>query len=206
MANEPTARVPKTLGVFVGPLIIVGASAFIAHHFGGMVVGLAVGVIAAVIGGFVLRSALRAVVLNGPCPSCNTVATRQFENPPDPRSLPTACGACVAYLRANGNAMREEALDSPSGNLAVRFPYSLGADQYMPAVKRTNRNAFKFEMPAMCASCGDPHATFKREIADGDHFGKGIGPLWSQSTHVLPQPGMGPSAPTEDDKNSRGLS
>ncbi|HEX4452950.1 MAG TPA: hypothetical protein VH143_18880 [Kofleriaceae bacterium] len=56
------------------------------------------------------------------------------------------------------------------------------------------------------ASCGDPNARHHRKIAVGDHFGRDIGPLWSQSSHVLPQAGMGPSAPTDDDKNSRSLS
>jgi hypothetical protein len=214
-AIASTTRVPKTFSDFIGPLIIVGALAFIVHlarpgsgtmfdhdHFGGTMVGLGAAVIAVVIGGYMTRSSLRASALRGPCPSCGVVENRRFENPADPTSLPTACGVCIAYLRASGNDMREEALDRERRGL----PYVLSADQYLPAAKRTNRNGFKFEMPAMCGVCGDPNAPYHREISDGDHFGKGIGPLWSQSTHVLPQAGMGPSAATEDDKHSRGLS
>lgn len=58
----------------------------------------------------------------------------------------------------------------------------------------------------MCSVCGDPNALFTRDIGDGDASGTSLDEFWSQKHHVMPQAGMGPSAPSIDDTNSRGLS
>ena len=176
-------------------------------NFGGTVVLGAAGIVATVVGIVMVRAMFRGIGLRGPCPCCGAVADRGFESPIDPKSLPTQCGTCIAYLRANAkNEVREE-VDAPLHTLAVELPYALSADQYMPAVQHTNRKFFKFAMPKMCAACGDPNAHDHRAIKDGDHFGNDLGPFWSQSSHVLPQAGLAHrSEPTADDLNSKGLS
>jgi hypothetical protein len=203
---------PAILFALLGPLLVIGAAGLIVHlarpssgtmfdddNFGGTFVGLAASIIGLVSGYFITRSAVRDVALRGPCPGCGVVAIREFENPKNLKSWPTACGTCIAYLRANGDEMCEEALET-----SVWLFYKLSADQYKPAVKRTNRDGFRFDMPTMCASCGDPNAHDHRDIADGDHFGKD----WTEVGYASPRAGMAPGTnpPTEDDKNSKGLS
>jgi hypothetical protein len=200
--------------------MVVGVIAWIVHlihlgfermfdddHFGGTVVLSIVAVIAAVFGGLgtqKLRASLRSTVLRGPCPCCGVVASRRFESLTDRWSPSTPCGACIAYLRRTGtDEMQEVAIETFE---MIGRPYALTAEQYLPVVKRTNRNYFKFEMPTMCSVCGDPNAPYKRDIGDGDAFDTSLDGFWSQKNHVLPQAGMGPSAPSAEDVNSRGLS
>ncbi len=218
MPNEATSRAPRTLRDFIGPVVVVGAVVLIVHvvrpeagtmfdddNFGGTVVLGMAAIVAAVVGVVVTRATLRRVALRGPCPSCGAMALRGFASPADPTSLPTQCGTCIAYLRATeADEVREET-DAQVQHLAVKFPYALRADQYMPAVQHTNRRFFTFEMPPMCATCGDPNATHKRDINDGDHFGDGLVDLAS-SGHAPGRVGAAPSSPTQDDKNSQGLS
>ena len=221
--HDPSARIPFSLGELIAPGVLVGvlvgAIALLVHlvhpssgtmfdedNIGPTVVLGPVAIVALVVGIVIVRSSLRAVMLKGPCPACGTVAARGFESPVDDRSLPTQCGTCIAYLRANSKDEVLEEVDGPAHGLSVKFPYVLAADQYMPAVQHTNRKFFKFAMPKMCAACGDLNAHGKRPIKDGDHFGKDLGP-WSQQYHVLPQVGSAHrSEPTEDDLDSKGLS
>lgn|SRR5664279_60880 len=223
MSNDASTvanvRVTRLFGVLIGLAVLAGAIALIVYlacphsgtmfdddNFGGTVVLGAVAIVAAVIGILIARQNLRGVTLQGPCPVCGAVAYRGFDSPVDPKSLPTQCGTCIAYLRANSKDEVHEEVDGPVHGLAVELPYALSADQYMPAVQHTNRKFFKFAMPKMCAACGDPNAHGTRAIKDGDHFGKGLGP-WSQQYHVLPQVGSAhQSETTEDDINSKGLS
>jgi len=218
MPGEPTTRAPATARDFLGPLVFLGAIGLIVHvvrpasgtmfdddNFGGTVVLGAVAIVATVLGAIFTRATLRGVGLRGPCPSCATVAVRRFESQLDPRSLATRCGTCIAYLRANPSDEVHEETDAQVQHLAVKFPYALSADQYTPAVKHTSRRYFTFAMPTFCATCGDPDASHKREINDGDHFGNDLSSL-ATSGHVPGRVGAAPSAATDDDKNSRGLS
>ncbi len=195
------------VGIFIVHLVRIGfGSMFDDDHIGSTVVGFVAAVIAAVFGGLgtqKLVATLRATVLHGPCPCCGAIAARRFESLTDRWSPSTACGVCIAYVRRDGLEMREVALETFE---MIGRPYTLHSDQYLRAVKHTNRNYFKFEMPAMCSVCGDPDAPFMRDIGDGDAFGTSLDGFWSQQNHVLPGAGMGPSAPTVDDENSRGLS
>ena len=220
MASEVTAstRVPWSPSALVPPLVLLGAIGLLVHvarpasgkmfddsNVGGTVVLGVVGVVAVVIGIVMTRAMLRGVALRGPCPICGAVADRKFASAVDPKTLPSACGTCIAYLRPNArNEVREET-DTQVQNLPVKFPYALSADQYMPAVQRTSRNYFKFEMPTMCATCGDPNAPHKRDINDGDHFGDDIFDA-ANAGHAPGQIGAAASASTDDDKHSRGLS
>lgn len=211
-------RAPRKPSDFSGPLLVLAAFGLIVHvvhpasgtmfdndNFGGTVVMGAVAIIAGVIGGFMTRSAMRRVALRAPCPSCGSVMDRQFENPMDPKSLPTPCSTCIAYLRATPRNEVNEETDANVQNLATKFPYGLSADQYTPAVKHTNRRLYKFEMPPMCAICGDTSAKHERDINDGDAFGDDVFDVLNAG-HIPGRVGAAPSAPTEDDKYSRGLS
>jgi hypothetical protein len=216
----------------VSPLLVLGAIGWCVHlahlgigamfddaNIGSTVVGSVAAAIAAIAGGYgtsELLGARRSVVLRGACPCCGEVRQRTFEEPASSKSRPTPCGACVAYLRATGDEIREEGLERFE---MIRTPYVLTAQQYKPAVRRTNRGYFTFEMPAMCAVCGAPHATHKREIGNGDSLGADLGalgvvaglagdmfvpPSVYQKDNLVPVPGA--TAPSESEANSKGLS
>lgn len=221
---SPSARIPFALGDLIAPALIVGvlvgAIALIVHlvrptagtmfdddNIGPTVVLGPVAIIVLVIGGVIVRSSLRGIMLRGPCPGCGAVAVRWYASPLDPRSLPTQCGTCIVYLRASSKDEVREEVEAPFHGLANELPYALSADQYMSAVQHTNRKFFKFVMPKMCAACGDPNARDKRAIENGDYISKDLGP-WSQQYHVLPQVGIAPGShpPSEEDINSKGLS
>jgi hypothetical protein len=204
-------------------LVQLGLTAmFDDENVGPTVVGTLAFAIAAIAGGYgtsLLLASIRSVVLRGACPCCGEIRHRTFEEPANTKSPPTPCGACIAYLRATGDEIREEALEQFE---MIRTPYVLTAAQYKPAAKRTHRGYFTFQMPTMCAVCGAPHAPHKREIGNGDSLGSDLGalgavvavaadvsgtPSWSQKDHVLPLVGSGStSEPTEAEKNSHGLS
>ncbi len=211
-------RTPRKPSDFIGPILLLAAIGLLVHvlrhptgtlfddeNVGATIVLGGAAILTLIVGGFKTRSALRDVGLRAPCANCGSVADRQFQNPADPRSLPTQCGTCIAYLRATpGDDVLEET-DTRVQHLALKFPYALSVDQYGPAVKHTNRSYFKFEMPTMCAACGDPHAKHKREIKNGDYFGPDIFDAMNAG-RAGGQIGSVSSAPTQDDKNSRGLS
>ncbi len=192
------------------------------ENVGSTVVGTLAFAIAAIAGGYgtsLLLASIRSVVLRGACPCCNEVRQRTFEDPANAKSPPTPCGACIAYLRASGDEIREEGLERYE---MIRTPYVLTATQYGPAVKRTNRGYFTFDMPTMCAVCGAAHAPHEREIGNGDSLGADLGvlgaaiaiaadlsgtPSWDPKSHVLPVAGaVRSSGPSEAEQNSRGLS
>src|SRR5664279_5179817 len=79
-------------------------------NFGGTAVLGLVGVIVIVAGGFMTRSSMRTITLEGPCPSCGAVSVRNFDKPTDPTSSPSACGSCISYLRGSDDALHEEAI------------------------------------------------------------------------------------------------
>lgn len=109
--------------------------------------------------------------------------------------------------------MREEALDAVE---MIRTPYVLVSDQYLPAVRKTNRGYYRFEMPPMCAVCGDPHATHHREIGNGDAMGNdlsALGVVGAIAGDVAGVPSRqrdqrtgSTTEPTDNERNSRGLS
>lgn len=224
------AWTPKeTVYALAGPVLVLGALAWIVQlarvgfgsifddeHIGSTVVGTLAALAAAVVGGFFTRDLMAAVkgaVLEGPCPVCGTVGIRLFESLADPKAPPAACGRCIAYLRSEGGGMREESLDAVE---MIRTPYVLVADQYLAAVQKTNRGHYRFEMPPMCAVCGDTHATHRRDIGNGDAMGNDLGALGvlgGIASEVAGVPSRqrdqrtgSSSEPTDNDRNSRGLS
>lgn len=177
--------------------------------------GAVIAVVAAIVAGYGLhrwRIARNTTVLSGPCPRCGDARVRRFEKA-GPKSRPTACGACVAYLRVSGTEIREEAEDA--SNMIWRY-YVLSSEQYLPAVQKTNRGYYKFEMPPMCAVCGDAHATHHREIGNGDSLGTDLGALGAIGriaadvadvpSRQRDQRGGSTDEPTSAEQNSRGLS
>jgi hypothetical protein len=219
----------ETVFAFGGPVLIVGAVGWVVRLFasgigamfddaniGATVVGTIAAFVALVVGWFGtsrLLAATRGVVLEGPCPSCGAVGVRLFESVADPKSPPTACGRCVAYLRAASDKMCEESADALE---MIRTPYVLVSAEYLPAVRKTNRGFYRFDMPTMCAVCGDAHATHHREIGNGDAMGTDLGALGAIGTlaegvadvpfRQRDQRTGSTSEPTDDDRNSKGLS
>lgn len=216
MPGETAARrIPESvLAKLLGPAVIVGGIAWIVHlarpktgamfdddNIGPTVVFGAIALVIIIIGIFLTRSSMRVVSVEGPCPSCGANAVRQFDKPEDPTSSPSPCGACIAYLRASETALREEAIEATEN-------YVLVPNQYLPALQRvSNRGGFKFEMPTMCAMCGVPHAQHKFKIKNGDALVDDPIELFTKH-NIVPMVGMAPNAgpPTEDEKNSKGLS
>ena len=156
------------------PLVFVGTGLWLVRlvraghlfddeHFGHTVV--AGGIVAlvcalSIVGMWMLASSVRAVVLASACPCCGAQRTRNYGVPSDP--APAPCGTCLAYLRASGVEVSEE---RPEAVKTIGLPYELASEHYLPAVRRDNRNHFKFEWPAMCAVCGAV-ATKRREIGE----------------------------------------
>ncbi|HEY6035292.1 MAG TPA: hypothetical protein VIV58_13550, partial [Kofleriaceae bacterium] len=176
MANEATARRinENVLGKLVGPAVMLAGVAWIVHlarpssgtmldddNIGPTVVLGAIALLVVVAGAFLTRYLLRTVTLEGPCPACGVVAARDFDKPADPKSRPTACGSCIAYLRGTGDVLREEAIEAVD---MIYVNYELTADQYEPADNGSSDRYFTFIMPTMCAVCGDPHAAHHRKI------------------------------------------
>lgn len=220
MPGETVARrIPEPiLAKLFGPAVIVGGVAWIVHlarpkagtmfdddNIGPTVVFGAIALVIIIIGIFLVRWSIRGVDVEGPCPSCGANAVRQFDKPEDPTSRPSPCGACIAYLRTNETALREEPIEATH---RIERNYELAPDQYLPTMQRvSNRGGFKFEMPTMCAMCGDPNALHKFKIRNGDALGDDPIELFTKH-NIVPMVGMAPNAgpPTEDQKNSKGLS
>jgi len=217
----------------LGPVVTIAALAWLVRqlmlgfgtmldnvHIGPTVVGGLAACIALFWGAFTTKdlvASLRSLVLRGDCPRCGVQRLRRFENPANPKSPPTACGACIGYLRADGTAMREERADAYE---MIRLPYALIADQYKPAAKVSGRGYYHFEMPTLCAVCGDPNARHHRAIGNGDAFERDMGVLGavvSAAADVADAPsrmdghavsvGAGHVSPATDaERNSRALS
>jgi hypothetical protein len=204
---------------WVGYLVHLGiGTSFDDAHVGATVVGTLAFAVGAVVGGYGtsrLKASMRSVTMQGACPCCGAMRQRTFEDPSSSKSPPTPCGACIAYLRATGDEMREEAVDAFE---MIRTPYVLTAEQYRPAVKLTNRGGYTFEMPTMCAVCGDPAAPHRRDIGNGDSLADDLGALGALGSVVstvadVPRGRVGPvyrvvssTAPDQAEKDSRGLS
>jgi hypothetical protein len=147
------------------------------HTIGG---GLIVGFITLVSGIYVagLISSLRNVVLDSACPCCGANRRRNFGNPHS--ESPTACGACLAYLRANGLEVTEESLEAMTENLE---PYEVSSERYLPAVRRDNHNHFEFRWPDMCSVCGAV-ATQRRDIGEWGKIQVDMGVL-GEVVHIV---------------------
>lgn len=130
----------------------------------GVVLVVGAGVVA-LVGGMVAGDAKRTSEIVSACPVCGAERQRKFmalKDEPDP---PSACGACLAYLRVNLGSLevKEEAVE------ATGF-YAVQPAQYQSVVPRNGdaERSFKFEMPTMCAVCGEPDASSLRDIVDGN--------------------------------------
>lgn len=91
-------------------------------------------------------------VIESECPACGTRAKRDYNE------RATNCSACIAYLRADGNRIREERLDAENGS------YMVSHDRLLPALKRDEQDHVVLKMPAMCATCGAPDPKHQKAI------------------------------------------
>lgn len=91
-------------------------------------------------------------VLESECPVCGARATRDFGP-----NLATGCSKCSAYLRAEGDRVREEQLDA-TGN------FGIVPSRYLPGAK-PDPDRLSFELPQMCATCGSPDVRHQRQIS-----------------------------------------
>lgn len=133
-------------------------------HLGHTVIGGGFFALVALFGVFGTREllrAFRAVVLDSACPCCGAERVRRF-GPPEDSATPQPCGACLAYLRAEGDQVREEQAEAVHTGL---LPYELASEHYLPVVRRDNHSHFKFAWPEICAMCGDA-ATARREVGE----------------------------------------
>lgn len=105
--------------------------------------------VVALVGGMVAGDAKRMSEIVSACPVCGAERQRKFmalKDEPDP---PSACGACLAYLRVNLGSLevKEEAVEA-TGSYAVQ------PAQYQSVVLRNGdaERSFKFEMPTSARS------------------------------------------------------
>lgn len=91
-------------------------------------------------------------VLESECPVCGARATRNFEP-----KYATQCSKCIAYLRADGDRVREERLDATG-------MYGVDPTRYLPGAK-PDPDRLSFEMPRICATCGSSDARNERPIS-----------------------------------------
>jgi hypothetical protein len=103
-------------------------------------------------------------LLESDCPCCGAHATRRF----DP--LPATCESCAAYLRADGDRVREEALEATGR-------YWVGSHRYLRTAKRTEQGRLLFQMPPICAICGSSDAHNTRDVVV-DVTPSDSGPSW----------------------------
>lgn len=96
-------------------------------------------------------------ILESECPCCGLRATREFV-----KERAIQCKNCVAYLRADGDAVVEERLDA----VFPRFcPYVVTAARYLPAATTDEQGNIAFRLPDICAMCGSG-AGGKRQVVD----------------------------------------
>lgn len=125
---------------------------------------------------------LRKIKLESECPRCGAPAVRAFHDRKSPARPPTECGRCVAYLRADGDHVREESLDAFDPEAQ---PYRIWlTDRELP---RDGKKRIKLAMPSVCATCGSSDAPHRREmfVSGGDDrsvigsvIGTAAGEMW----------------------------
>jgi hypothetical protein len=118
------------------------------------------------VGIFMLSGFESKNLLESDCPCCGAHETREFT------TIPTPCYRCIAYLRADGDRVREESLDA-----TTTYGYSVYPDRYEPAVTRNARGRMMFKMPAFCAICGKSDASQTRDVVVSSRTSSS-GPSW----------------------------
>jgi hypothetical protein len=93
-------------------------------------------------------------LLESDCPCCGFHATREFIG-----DYPNACSRCIAYMRADGDRVREESLDATNS-----FGYSVYPRRYEPAAMRDHRGHVVFKMPPICAICGSADVSDSKDV------------------------------------------
>jgi hypothetical protein len=91
-------------------------------------------------------------VLESECPVCGVRATRDY----GPKYA-TNCAHCSAYLRSEGDRVREERLDATG-------LFQVAPTRYLRGAKQDPRR-LSFELPRICATCGSPDARHERKIS-----------------------------------------
>lgn len=156
------------------------------------------------VGMFMLSGFESKYMLESDCPNCGAHATREFSFPPK------ICGSCIAYLRAEGDRVREESMDATNDS-----GYWVQRSRYEPAEKRNERGRIAFKMPSICAICGTTETSDTVDV----HVGTAIsssGPSWLGMAIVATSSGStrrkmglrydgtvrtsGPSSPTDEDR------
>jgi hypothetical protein len=120
------------------------------------------------VGIFALSGFDRLNLLESDCPCCGTHATRTFYS-----YFASGCGRCIGYLRADGDRVREESLDAVADSIA----YSVYGKRYEPAARRDQRGRLNFQMPQICAICGDTEIAETKEV-DVTSPPSSSGPSW----------------------------
>jgi hypothetical protein len=159
-------------------------------HLGHTVIGGGFFALLALFGVFGTRElfrALRQVVLDSACPCCGAERARNF-GPPEDSATPRACGACLAYLRAEGTQVSEERAEAVHTGA---LPYELASEHYLPAVRRDNHNHFKFAWPETCALCGDA-ASARREVGEWGKIQADLGIVGEVAHMVGVEAGVAP--------------
>lgn len=108
--------------------------------------------------------------LESDCPNCGAHATRRFWD-----FMPTECGTCIAYLRAEGDRVREESLDEAE---SYTHDYSVPATRYLPAATRHLQQHFEFKIPQLCAQCGSSDVRHESKIVDRTPSNSEPGLFW----------------------------
>jgi hypothetical protein len=142
------------------------AYVFDDDHFGRTVVVSLFFAVVAVVGLFgiwTFRLVLHEAAVESACPCCGARRRRIFDDPSEKLFIPTACGECLAYLRATGVEVAEESIDSV---YLTGPPFEVPPERYVPVVKRDSRGNFSFKLPAICTICGSPDAPYRRNIKE----------------------------------------
>jgi hypothetical protein len=126
----------------------------------------------------ILLGTTRTVLVESVCPRCGVVRKRNFGT--TTKNAPAACGACWAYLRADGNEVSEECAEAVK---TIGLPYELTSKHYLSVVRRDNHSHFKFAWPEMCAVCGNP-ATKRRVIGEWGKINTDLGVL-GEVVHIV---------------------
>jgi hypothetical protein len=150
--------------------------------------------------------------LESDCPRCGAYATRRFWD-----FMPTECGTCIAYLRADGDRVREESLDQAE---SYGHYYAVPAKRYLPAAKRDQQEHFEFKIPQLCAQCGSSDVRHESKIVDRTPSNSESGLFWkavafSSSSQQRRKMGLRqdgrfwnrtPVTPNDNDRLDEGLS
>jgi len=153
-------------------------------HVGDTVVGTAFFAIVAIVGVMGIRAffgSMRDVVLDSACPCCGARQIRNFGDPSQSEVIPPACGACIAYLRAQGLEVTEERLDAIDH---MGGTYIVPPARYLPVADRDSQGRFTFQMPPVCAGCGSADAPHLRDIEAWGRAGAGLGFVGTQMSYT----------------------